>query len=342
MIDFDLFFLDNDQRMPLISLIRDSKSIEMDYFENDYKVDDNEYQLQALAEEEGQKEQNSELDNNDNCQDFKALDMVLDESKDPDEQELFDKDPWDGKPTEGKLKEEISTKEQTPNEEIKVKDFQCEEKRIENGENDGNIQKIKPKEKIFWIYKVKKPKKKLPKYPRIDDWKINFRVKINKWFIKSLNKKILKSDLSKELKKKIHSPNYLKFTEKVTAESTYKDLVKRMSTILCIGKEEFKNQRQNYENIQAILEFHKKNPTKSVGEIVKFLSMTYEEVIEEFYKSDEYEKLKENETARFYDEEIVKEKSISLFDNNGLIRLFKSYFQKDDKDGAILGKKRRH
>ena len=115
-----------------------------------------------------------------------------------------------------------------------------------------------------------------------------------------------------------------------------------MSTILCIGKEEYKNQRQNYENIQAILEFHKKNPTKSVGEIVKFLSMTYEEVIEEFYKSDEYEKLKENETARFYDEEIVKEKSISLFENDGLIRLFKSYFQKEDKNGAMLGKKRRH
>ena len=342
MFNPDLFFLDNDQRMPLISLIRDSKSIEMDYFENDYKIDDNEYQLQALAEEEGQKEQNSQLDNNDNCQDFKALDMVLDESKDPDEQELFDKDPWDGKPTEGKLKEEISTKEQTPNEEIKVKDFQCEEKPIENGENDGNIQKINPKEKIFWIYKVKKPKKKLPKYPRIDDWKINFREKINKWFIKSLNKKIRKSDLSKELKKKIHSPNYLKFTEKVTAESTYKDLVKRMSTILCIGKEEYKNHRQNYENIQAILEFHKKNPTKSVGEIVKFLSMTYEEVIEEFYKSDEYEELKDDETAKFYDEEVVKEKNISLFENNGLIRLFKSYFQQEDNDKTMLGKKRRH
>ena len=126
MFNPDLFFLENDQRIPLISLIRDSKSIEMDYIENDYKVDDNEYQLKAFAEEEGQKEQNSELDNNDNCQDFKALDMVLDESKDPDEQELFDKDPWDGKPTEGKLKEEISTKEQTPNQEIKVKDFQCE------------------------------------------------------------------------------------------------------------------------------------------------------------------------------------------------------------------------
>ena len=42
MFNPDLFFLDNDQRMPLISLIRDSKSIEMDYFENDYKVDHNE------------------------------------------------------------------------------------------------------------------------------------------------------------------------------------------------------------------------------------------------------------------------------------------------------------
>ena len=57
---------------------------------------------------------------------------------------------------------------------------------------------------------------------------------------------------------------------------------------------------------------------------------------------DEYEELKENEKARFYDEEIVKVKNISLFENNGLIRLFKSYFQKEDKDEAKLRKKRRH
>ena len=339
MFDPDEFFLDNYQRGHFVSFFRDSKSFEN--FENDYKIDDNAYNLLPF-EDEGQNGKNSKFDNDENWQDFKSLDMVLDESKELSEQKIFDEEPLDGKLIEGKLIGEISTKEQTPNKEIKVKDFKCEEKPIENFINNGNIKNIKPKEKIFEISKVKKTKKKLPKYPRIDDGKIYFRVKINKWFIKSLNEKIRKSDLSKELKKIIHSPKYSKFTEKVTAKSTYKDLEKRMSTILCIGKEEYKNQRQNYENIQAILEFHKKNPTKSVGEIVKFLSMTYEEVIEEFYKSDEYEKLKENETARFYDEEIVKEKSISLFDNNGLIRLFKSYFQKEDKDGAMLGKKRRH
>ena len=52
--------------------------------------------------------------------------------------------------------------------------------------------------------------------------------------------------------------------------------------------------------------------------------------------------MKENETARFYDEEVVKEKNISLFENNGLIRLFKSYFQQEDNDKTMLGKKRRH
>ena len=206
-----------------LPFFRDSKSFEN--FENDYKIDDNAYNLLPF-EDEGQNRKNSKFDNDENWQDFKSLDMVLDESKELSEQKIFDEDPLDGKLIEGKLIGEISTKEQTPNKEIKVIDFKCEEKPIENFINNGNIKSIKPKEKIFEISKVKKTKKKLPKYPRIDDGKIYFRVKINKWFIKSLNDKIHKSDLSKELKKVIHSPNYQKFTEKVTAKSTYKDLEK--------------------------------------------------------------------------------------------------------------------
>ena len=69
--------------------------------------------------------------------------------------------------------------------------------------------------------------------------------------------------------------------------------------------------------------------------------MTYEEVIEKFYESKEFDELKRDEVAIFYDEELVKQKNMSLFEKNGLIQLFKSYFAPKEKNETMLGKRRR-
>ena len=114
-----------------------------------------------------------------------------------------------------------------------------------------------------------------------------------------------------------------------------------MSAILCLGKEEDNKRKENYENIEAIKNFYKENPKKNVGKIIKLLDMTYEEVIEKFYESKEFDELKRDEVAIFYDEELVKQKNMSLFEKNGLIQLFKSYFAPQAKNETMLRKRRR-
>ena len=202
-------------------------------------------------------------------------------------------------------------------------------------------QNEKKYEKIFEITKVKKKKNKLPKYPRIDDYKILWRAKINKWHKSILNNEIKESDLPESLKKNIYSPNYKIFTEKVKSDDTFKDLKKPMSAIPCLGKEEDNKRKENYENIEAIKNFYKENPNKNVGKIIKLLDLTYEEVIEKFYESKEFDELKRDEVAIFYDEELVRQKNMSLFEKNGLIQLFKSYFAPKEKNETMLRKRRR-
>ena len=196
-------------------------------------------------------------------------------------------------------------------------------------------------EMIFEITKVNKSKKGLPKYPRIDDCKIFWRAKVNKWYIATINNAISDSDLPKALKKIIHSPSYKKFTQVVTCQSNFDDLQKSMSTILCIGKETNKNQRQNHDNIQSILTHYKANPSRSVEKIIMLFKMTYEEVIERFYESKEFIELKSDDGAMFYDEELQRQKGISILEEKGLIKLFKSYFTPDGEKVKMVGRKRR-
>ena len=196
-------------------------------------------------------------------------------------------------------------------------------------------------EMIFEITKVNKSKKGLSKYPRIDDCKIFWRAKVNKWYIATINNAISDSDLPKALKKIIHSPSYKKFTQVVTCQANFDDLQKSMSTILCIGKETNKNQRQNHDNIQSILTHYKANPSRSVEKIIMLFKMTYEEVIERFYESKEFIELKSDDGAMFYDEELQRQKGISILEEKGLIKLFKSYFTPDGEKVKMVGRKRR-
>ena len=50
--------------------------------------------------------------------------------------------------------------------------------------------------------------------------------------------------------------------------------------------------------------------------------MKYEDVIKLFYKSERFKEFKENETTKFFEEGIKKEKNISLLEDEGLIKLF--------------------
>ena len=205
----------------------------------------------------------------------------------------------------------------------------------------GIIPDIKINEKIFDIVKVNKNNPKAPKYLRIDDYKILWRTKINKFYIRILNDSIKQSDLPSEYKKIIHSPSYKKFTEVVKSYSAYKDLQRSMKDILCIGKETQKNQIQNYTNIRNIEIVYENNHTPTIGKIVGLLRMSYEEVIRMYYDTKMHKEIIHDDKARANDEELIRQKGITLFDEYGLITLFKSYFEEKDQDKKMIGKKRK-
>ena len=183
-------------------------------------------------------------------------------------------------------------------------------------------------------------KEKIFKSPRIEAFKKFLRAKVNKWYIPTINNAIKESDLPKNLKKKIYRPPN-EWTQKVTRQTNFDDLQKSMKTILCIGKEIKKYQRKNYDNIQSILTHFQTNPSKSVKKIIMLFEMTYEEAIEMFYESKEFIELKKDEEAIYYDEELKRQKGISIFEEKGLINFLKSYFTPDGKKVKVTRKKRR-
>ena len=195
--------------------------------------------------------------------------------------------------------------------------------------------------KIFDITKVEKTNKKsIPLYPRIDDYKIYWRAKINKYYIERINSLIEESDLPNELKKIIHAPYYKGFTINVKCSSTKEDLGKAMSTILTIGHKAQKNQSQNCTNIEAIFNYNATHQSESVQKIVDLLLKTYEQVIREFYESPKFVELCNDDTAKFYDEEFKKQKGFSLFEKNGLIKIFTGNQGNKEGSKGMLGKKR--
>ena len=275
----------------------------------------------------------------------------LDYIRHSDEEDYLNIDSKEEKPIyQEKFSEESISKEKIP--------FKLDEEGMENefvmdlNEDDehsnaidesfkGIIPDIKINEKIFDIIKVNKNNPKAPKYLRIDDYKILWRTKINKFYIRMLNDAIKQSDLPSEYKKIIHSPSYKKFTEVVKSYSAYKDLQRSMKDILCIGKETQKNQIQNYTNIRNIEIVYENNHTPTIGKIVGLLRMSYEEVIRMYYDTKMYKEIIHDDKARANDEELIRQKGITLFDEYGLITLFKSYFEEKDQDKKMIGKKRK-
>ena len=275
----------------------------------------------------------------------------LDYIRDFDEEDYLNIDSKEEKPIyQEKFSEESISKEKIP--------FKLDEEGMENefvmdlNEDDehsnaidesfkGIIPDIKINEKIFDIVKVNKNNPKAPKYLRIDDYKILWRTKVNKFYIRMLNDAIKQSDLPSEYKKIIHSPSYKKFTEVVKSYSAYKDLQRSMKDILCIGKETQKNQIQNYTNIRNIEIVYENNHTPTIGKIVGLLRMSYEEVIRMYYDTKMYKEIMHDDKARANDEELIRQKGITLFDEYGLITLFKSYFEEKDQDKEMIGKKRK-
>lgn len=168
---------------------------------------------------------------------------------------------------------------------------------------------------------VSKNKNNNNKYFRVDSAKKHFKVAISQFATEQLNKLIKESELPKKLKKKIHLPHFKLFTSNPKELDNFLFLSFNIQKVLTYGKNDNNLQRNNYEKIMEILKY-KKHPQKK-KDIINFLSLTYEDIIRLFYKSEKFQKFKQNKITKFFADGIKQEKNISLLEDEGLIKLFK-------------------
>ena len=153
---------------------------------------------------------------------------------------------------------------------------------------------------------------------RCDSLLIKLKSTIGKWFINKINNKIkkLKENSTIKRKIKIYSFNYKKFTLKVTYSQNKEWLKNKMKDLLLIGDED--NQIKNDKSINII---YKK---KELNEIKEILELSYENIIQEFYLSDGFNKLKDDTKIIELNNNFNKILKISLLDNNGLIQFYET------------------
>ncbi len=165
-----------------------------------------------------------------------------------------------------------------------------------------------------------------------------WRTTVNKYFIKEINKVIQDSDLPKELKRIIHTPNFELFTEKSKKSKVLEELDKLMKDILSLVKPGQIKAKDNEKNINKIEDFYEENPSESVKKIITLFNKTYRETIEMFYSPDGKEYFNEfKEQNQKEDEKFKDNRGYSLFETNALIR----YFEGSKKNDNLLGKKRK-
>ena len=165
-----------------------------------------------------------------------------------------------------------------------------------------------------------------------------WRTTVNKYFIKKINKVIQDSDLPKELKRIIHTPNFELFIEKSKKSKVLKELDKPMKDILSLVKPGQIKAKDNEKNIKKIEDFYEENPSESVKKIITLFNKTYRETIEMFYSPDGKEYFNEfKEQNQKEDEKFKDNRGYSLFETNALIR----YFEGSKKNDNLLGKKRK-
>ena len=176
--------------------------------------------------------------------------------------------------------------------------------------------------------------KKTPlSYWRFDAAKKHWKTKISIISTNYINKKIKRSDLLEEYKKKIHKPNSLLFTANVKELDNCDFLEKDLRTIFTIGKENNPNQQNNEYNISKIYENFEKvgynNLSDKMLEIKNFFEMKYEDLIKKFYESDEFINFKNEEKTLFFDKGTKKQERFTISEDLGLIKIFRRKRKRD-------------
>lgn len=195
----------------------------------------------------------------------------------------------------------------------------------------NKIKEIKNKEVKFRVL----PKKQW----RFDMTKKYWKSKISAFGTDKINELIQKSEnLPKKLKKEIniHKPSSEFFTSIAKENSNCNFLEYNLRKIFTMGQDKTKKnddktkdnlQKKNDDSINQIFNHFERigyeNLSENSKNIKEFFEMNYESLIKNFYDSKEFTNFSEDKIAKFYDEGTKQQKGFSLFDDYGLINLFK-------------------
>lgn len=150
---------------------------------------------------------------------------------------------------------------------------------------------------------------------RCDTLLIKFKSFLGKWFIKTLNNK-LKHILKRKIK--FFSFNYKKFTIIVSYSKNKNWLDEKIKDLLILGDET--NQIKNKKALKSI---SNKN-YEEINKIKDILDLTYRNIIEQFYLSNDFIIFKNNKRVRELNDYFYKIMDISLLDYNGFIKFFEN------------------
>ena len=187
-------------------------------------------------------------------------------------------------------------------------------------EATGKSNKIKPKKKYKPLFKVDRKeyrKDKLMSKLKVKCFsnhatdKLNFYLKFCR-FPKSLNKT------------KIYKPNSLAFTSNVTYKKNKEFLSTPLRDIFSMKNGDQHLQEKNRLNFIKI--FNSRNEAGNIqayDKFVEYLNMTAEEIVIEFYNSDEFKKFKTNKEIIEMDKAFFQEKKFSLLEDFGFLKLIR-------------------
>jgi hypothetical protein len=138
-----------------------------------------------------------------------------------------------------------------------------------------------------------------------------------------LNEYLKACEFPKELNiNKIYMPNNKAFTSIANLKKNKEFLLLEIYKIFSMENGNGQNQIKNGLNFTTI--FNSKHLAKNIEaykNLVKFLNLTAEEVINKFYVSKEFENFKSKSEIKAYDDAFYQEKKFRLLDNGGFIRL---------------------
>ena len=199
--------------------------------------------------------------------------------------------------------------------------------------SDFMNKKRRKKKKIFYTKK------------EIDEKYIYKKSKyVNRWItaiIQSYMKKLNEKINEKNSLQKLHTPSYEKFSEVLYyKKNREKFLKKSMKDIL---KEKIIKKRKDSskakDNSYIIEQIEKSREL----ELKNLLSMNFENIIEEFYKSFDCKMFKFNKEIVAYEREFMKRSKKknckSLFEKNGLITLLRNKTKRNDEEQEELDDK---